>query len=276
MQQHPLNEEVKFQGVATVVDYKEKPLGKVDMEKMKELRREKGLDVLLLNPNPPIIQLLNYWRVLYKAGAHIRDSLQRREHQSAKTITINSKILKHDLSVKLTKIQSLLDKGSQVIVEVTAKDYGNKDHLVQARQIAKSVKEHFNKLDKCEIDVENTDKGANVSLELPLEDQQNQELDSFLDNKEVIQKAGYGPRPETPRKEPKPLPLYEVIDRREGKKPVEEEKKQEEKDSLEKLERREEAQKEYMEFLRKKEHEKKAKRREERDPNIHKSHAKFN
>ena len=132
------------------MDYREKPLGQVDMPKLQELAKEKTWDILLLNEKPTIVQLLNYWRVLYKAATHIRDSMERKEQHNVKTITINSKILKHDLSVKLGKVQQLLDKGHRVVVEVTSKDSSNKDQVLLARQIAKNVREHFAKVQSCE------------------------------------------------------------------------------------------------------------------------------
>lgn len=256
-----------------MVDYKEKPLGQVDMPKLQELAKEKTLDILLLNDKPTIVQLLNYWRVLYKAGVHIRDSMERKEHHNIKTITINSKILKHDLSVKLGKVQQLLDKGNKVTVEVTAKDSSNTDQVVQARQIAKNVREQFAKVQSCEVDVENTEAGATVSLDLPIANLQKSELDTFLEDKEVIRKAGYAPKPSKPRKEGKALPLFQEIHFQPPKPTVAE--AQEEKDSLELLEKQEEARREFAEYQKKLEHEKKVKRRMGREPVISKTQAKF-
>lgn len=220
------------------------------------------------------MQLLNYWRVLYKAATHIRDSMERKEHHNVKTITINSKILKHDLSVKMNKIQQLLDKGNKVTVEVTTKDVSNKDQVVLARQIAKNVKEQFSKVPSCEVDVENIESGANVSLDLPMANLQKSELDTFLEDKEVIRKAGYAPKPFKSRKEAKTLPLDQEDASFQPPKPTPEEE-QEEKDSLELLEKQEEARREFAEYQRKLEHDKKAKRRAGKEPNISKTQAKF-
>lgn len=256
-----------------MVDYKEKPLGQADMPKLQELAKEKTLDILLLNDKPPIVQLLNYWRVLYKAAIHIRDSMERKEHHNIKTITINSKILKHDLSVKLNKVQQQLEKGNKVMVEVTSKDATNKDQVVLARQIAKNVREQFGKVPSCEVDVENTDSGATVSLDLPMANLQKSELDTFLEDKEVARKAGYGSKSFKSRKEAKSLPLYQEADFQPPKQTSEEE--QEEKNSLEQLEKQEEARREFAEYQRKLEHERKAKRRAGKEPNISKTQAKF-
>lgn len=111
-----INDRIRAQEIR-VIDEDGKQLGIIKREDALKLADEKGLDLVLLNPNlvPPVAKLTNYGKLKYE--------MQKKEKQAKKSsktasvqkeLKLSPKISEHDIQVRLTRGKEFLGKGHKV------------------------------------------------------------------------------------------------------------------------------------------------------------------
>ena len=85
-----------------------------------ELAREKGLDLVEINPTarPPICKIMDFGKYKYDLAKKQRDQRQRQKECESKEVRLTLKISDHDLSYKAKQARDFFDKGHKVRVSL--------------------------------------------------------------------------------------------------------------------------------------------------------------
>lgn len=85
-----------------------------------ELAEEKDLDLVMVSPTakPPVCKLMDYGKFKYEKGKKEKEAKKKQKVVVVKEIKLKSRIDKHDLEVKLGKVNKFLEKGYKVKVSL--------------------------------------------------------------------------------------------------------------------------------------------------------------
>jgi len=113
----PLNERIRDREVR-LIDEEGNQLGIVPTREALANAREKGLDLLLVQPdaNPPVAKILDYGRHKFEQEKKARESKKKQHVQDVKEIKMRYKIEEHDFQVKLKHAQKFLTDGDKIKV----------------------------------------------------------------------------------------------------------------------------------------------------------------
>ncbi|HMW91289.1 MAG TPA: translation initiation factor IF-3, partial [Candidatus Obscuribacter sp.] len=113
----PLNERIRDREVR-LIDEEGNQLGIVPTREALANAREKGLDLLLVQPdaNPPVAKILDYGRHKFEMEKKARESKRKQHVQDVKEIKMRYKIEDHDFQVKLKHAQKFLNDGDKIKV----------------------------------------------------------------------------------------------------------------------------------------------------------------
>jgi translation initiation factor IF-3 len=112
-----LNERIRDREVR-LIDEEGNQLGIVPTREALANAREKGLDLLLVQPdaNPPVAKILDYGRHKFEQEKKARESKKKQHVQDVKEIKMRYKIEEHDFQVKLKHAQKFLTDGDKIKV----------------------------------------------------------------------------------------------------------------------------------------------------------------
>ncbi len=90
--------------------------GVVSMARAIELSNELGLDLVEISPNakPPVVKLIDYGKYRYQLQKKANEARKKQATISVKEIKLRPNIEKHDLEVKLKKVQQFIDQGDKI------------------------------------------------------------------------------------------------------------------------------------------------------------------
>ena len=113
----PLNERIRDREVR-LIDEEGNQLGIVPTREALANAREKGLDLLLVQPdaNPPVAKILDYGRHKFEQEKKARESKKKQHVQDVKEVKMRYKIEEHDFQVKLKHAQKFLTDGDKIKV----------------------------------------------------------------------------------------------------------------------------------------------------------------
>lgn len=103
-----------------LIDEEGKQLGIVLTRDALDIARERGLDVVEVQPNavPPVCRLMDYGRFRYEESRKERESRRKSATAVVKEVRIYPKIAEHDLQTKARQAQRFLEQGDKVKVAV--------------------------------------------------------------------------------------------------------------------------------------------------------------
>lgn len=110
-----VNQKIRFSPVA-VIDEEGNVLGEMDNQKAQELARERGLDLVEINPNsrPPICKLMDFGKYKYDLAKKEKEQNKKQKENELKEIRLTLKISDHDLSYKAKNARDFFDRGNKV------------------------------------------------------------------------------------------------------------------------------------------------------------------
>ncbi|MBP6348982.1 MAG: translation initiation factor IF-3 [Candidatus Obscuribacter sp.] len=113
----PLNERIRDREVR-LIDEEGNQLGIVLTREALATAKEKGLDLLLVQPdaNPPVAKILDFGRHKFELEKKARESKRKQHIQDVKEIKMRYKIEDHDFQVKLRSAQKFLTEGDKIKV----------------------------------------------------------------------------------------------------------------------------------------------------------------
>lgn len=114
-----VNERIRVREVR-LIDEDGTQLGVVQTRDALEIAREKGLDLVEVQPNamPPVCRLMDYGRFRYEESRKERESRRKSKGAVLKEVRIYPKIGDHDLNTKARQAQRFLEDGDKVKVAV--------------------------------------------------------------------------------------------------------------------------------------------------------------
>jgi len=114
-----VNERIRVREVR-LIDEDGTQLGVVQTRDALETAREKGLDLVEVQPNavPPVCRLMDYGRFRYEESRKERESRKKSKGAVLKEVRIYPKIGDHDLHTKARQAQRFLEDGDKVKVAV--------------------------------------------------------------------------------------------------------------------------------------------------------------
>ncbi|MCX2726091.1 translation initiation factor IF-3 [Thermomicrobium sp. 4228-Ro] len=114
-----VNERIRVPEVR-VIDETGKNLGIFRTEEALRLARERGLDLVEVQPNahPPVCRIMDYGKYRYEESRRERESRKRQKTIEVKEIRLRPRIDTHDLETKVRQMQQFLADGAKVKVSV--------------------------------------------------------------------------------------------------------------------------------------------------------------
>ena len=101
-----------FSKILDIYDEKGELLGKKTMAQAKSLSESSNLDLVLVQEAPPVLQLVDYKKIVLK---HVRITQNKLARRAAKEMTrivsISNNIAQNDLKGKLLKIRDFMSKN---------------------------------------------------------------------------------------------------------------------------------------------------------------------
>ena len=148
-----INEQIRFAEVQVITNEGEK-LGKMSTKAAIDIAEERGLDLVLVSPNPenPVCKLLDYSKYKFEMAKKAKEAKKNQKVVEIKEVRLSPNIDKHDLEVKAKMANKFIDEGNKVKVTMRfrgrelnfvnqGKDIMNKFHeLVENSQIEKQAK----------------------------------------------------------------------------------------------------------------------------------------
>lgn len=125
-----LNERIRDREVR-LIDDEGAQLGIMPTREAVSLAREKGLDLLLVQPDasPPVAKILDYGRYKFEQDKRNREAKKKHHIVDVKEIKMRYKIEDHDYQVKLRKAQECLIEGDKlkVLIALKGREIQHKD-----------------------------------------------------------------------------------------------------------------------------------------------------
>lgn len=103
-----------------LIDENGKQVGVVPTRDALEAARERGLDLVEVQPNavPPVCRLMDYGRFRYEESRKERESRKKAKTVALKEIRMKPKIGEHDVDTKARNARRFLEAGDRVKVSV--------------------------------------------------------------------------------------------------------------------------------------------------------------
>lgn len=120
------NEKIRFSPLQ-VVDNEGKNLGVISNSEAQKIAREKGLDLVEIDPKarPPICRIMDYGKYKYDLSKKEKQKRQNQKTVELKEIRLTLKIGDHDLDYKAKNAKEFFDKGHKVKVAMRLKGREN-------------------------------------------------------------------------------------------------------------------------------------------------------
>lgn len=135
-----------------LIDETGKFLNIVDIEEAIKLAREKGLDLVEINPktDPPIVKIMDFGQFKYEETK--KEKKQKAKSGDIKGIRLSLRTGKHDLEIKANQAKKFLDAKNKVKIDLILKGR-EKTHFDLAEKIINNLVESI---------------GSDVKIEQPI------------------------------------------------------------------------------------------------------------
>lgn len=93
-----------------------KQYGVISIHEARRISEEEGLDLIEVSPNaePPVVKLMDYGKYKYQAQKKLNEAKKKQVVIDIKELKFRPNIEKHDLEVKLKKVEEFLSEGDKV------------------------------------------------------------------------------------------------------------------------------------------------------------------
>lgn len=88
----------------------------VSIQEARRISEEENLDLIEVSPNaePPVVKLMDYGKYKYQAQKKLNEAKKKQVVIDIKELKFRPNIEKHDLEVKLKKVEEFLAEGDKV------------------------------------------------------------------------------------------------------------------------------------------------------------------
>lgn len=119
-----------------VIDENGQHMDVMDTAKALALAREKGMDLVEINPgaNPPVAKIIGYGQFKYQKEKEMRKAKAHAKQVEVKGIRLSLRIGEHDLQVRRDQSKRFMEEGNRVRVEIILKGR-ERQHTDLARKI---------------------------------------------------------------------------------------------------------------------------------------------
>ena len=156
-----VNEQIRFAEVQVITNEGEK-LGKMSTKEALNIAEEKGLDLVLVSPNPenPVCKLLDYSKYKFEMAKKAKEARKNQKIIEIKEIRLSPNIDKHDLEVKAKNANKFIASGNKV--KVSMRFRGRELNFVnQGKEI---MKEFCSILEGVQVDKDPKMEGKNLTM----------------------------------------------------------------------------------------------------------------
>lgn len=189
-----VNERIRVPEVR-VIDEKGENLGVLPIEGALATARERGLDLIEVNPRaqPPICKFLNYKQFKYEQEKARRLQKAHAKKVEVKGVRLSLRIGEHDRDLRITKAGEFFDEGNRVAVEIILRGR-ERTHGAMAREVIQKFVVDLRKDYEISIDQPLSVQGGRFSLVLggkkhgtedKKKDEDEEEEEEELDNAEA-------------------------------------------------------------------------------------------
>ena len=124
-----------------MIDENGEHLGKMTTQEAKNLAKERGFDLVEVNPKarPSICKLMDYGSYMYKQEKQERKAKAKQKKTEVKGIRLSFKIGDHDLEIRKKNTLKFLDKGHKVKIEMLLRGRENAHKDIAKKMIVDFV-----------------------------------------------------------------------------------------------------------------------------------------
>lgn len=128
-----------------VIDEAGQHLDVMDTAQAIALARQRGLDLVELNPsaNPPVAKITTFGQFKYQKEKEMRKQKAHAKKVEVKGVRLSLRIGEHDLGVRREMAQRFMDEGNRVRVEIILRGR-ERQHVELARKILQDFVASFN------------------------------------------------------------------------------------------------------------------------------------
>ena len=114
-----INEQIRFREVQ-VIDEEGNKLGKMATAEALDIAMDRGLDLVLVSPNPenPVCKIMNYGKHKFEQAKREKESKKKQKVTELKEIRVTPNIEAHDFNFKAKNARKFLEDGNKVKVTV--------------------------------------------------------------------------------------------------------------------------------------------------------------
>jgi translation initiation factor IF-3 len=137
------NHEIRVPEVR-LIDDEGKMLGVLKTFEAINMAKEKGLDLIEVNPNgqPPVVKLIDYGKYKYEQKKKQQEAKKKQVVVSVKEIQFRPNTDKHDFDFKIRHIEKFIKEGDKVKVSINFKGR-EMEHLELANPMVDRIREHI-------------------------------------------------------------------------------------------------------------------------------------
>lgn len=136
-----INEQIRFAEVQVITSDGEK-LGKMSTKAAIDIAEDRGLDLVLVSPNPenPVCKLLDYSKYKFEMAKRAKEAKKNQKTIETKEVRLSPNIDKHDLEVKAKMANKFINSGNKV--KVTMRFRGRELNFInQGKEIMNNFQE---------------------------------------------------------------------------------------------------------------------------------------
>lgn len=110
-----VNEQIRVPEVRLIGDDGEQ-YGVVRIDEARRIAEEKNLDLVEVSPTakPPVVKVIDYGKFKYQAQKKVNEAKKKQVVVQVKEIQFRPNIEKHDVEVKVKKVEEFLEEGDRV------------------------------------------------------------------------------------------------------------------------------------------------------------------
>lgn len=156
-----VNEQIRFAEVQVITNEGEK-LGKISTKEALNIAEDKGLDLVLVSPNPenPVCKLLDYSKYKFEMAKRAKEAKKNQKIVEIKEVRLSPNIDKHDLEVKAKMANKFIANGNKV--KISMRFRGRELNFInQGKEIMKSFQEL---IENSQIEKEAKMEGRNLTM----------------------------------------------------------------------------------------------------------------
>jgi len=150
-----------------LIDENGEALGKMSLEKARQLAEEAELDLVELNPKaqPPVVKIVDLGQFKYEKEKQAHRQKMQQKKTETKNIRLSFRISRHDLEMRLDQAVKFLTREYKIKIEMILRGR-ERQHKQKAIEIINNFVEELRTKVELEIEVEQplTNQGARFTI----------------------------------------------------------------------------------------------------------------